>query len=359
MTIFNDNSVTCVPELLTELAHTITRQPQLAPYGCDEITESICALIQREFGPTHSIHFLPTGTAANVIALRALLHPTDAVICSDKSHLLRDECSAPTVLGAGAIIPIKSSDGKITPEQLTDALKDNHGTGAFHHPSVRMVSISQPTELGQVYSLAELRRLVSCAREHNLLVHVDGARLFYAAAALKCPLRACGLELGIDVLTVGLSKVGGLFGDILLFFSCPNSKDPLYTKRVQKQCLSLLDKTWMISSQANFLLQGERWRVVAATAIRLAKMLESEFTARGLCVSQKVESNAVFVKLSTELRAFLLERHTFYVWDFAEGISRFMLTAQHTKEDIKALLADVDEFLGRSTVQTWRDGSYG
>lgn len=184
-------------------------------YGGDEVSALAYEEFKRHFGEDIDVHYVFNGTAANVLCLNALLKSYEAVICSDQAHLHLDECAAPEKHLGCKLIPLSTTDGKITPEQVLQTLKRR---GDQHHAQPKVISITQPTELGTVYTIKEMQALVELAKANDLLVHVDGARFVNAAIHLQVDLKALTSGIGIDALSFGGTKNGLLGAEAVILF---------------------------------------------------------------------------------------------------------------------------------------------
>jgi threonine aldolase len=296
-------------------------------YGADEWTARAVARFREHFGREVEVLLAFNGTGANVVALAALLRPHEAVICTDFAHVHVDEAGAPERFIGCKLLPQPAHDGKLRPAQVLAALGD---VGDEHRVQPRVVSVSQATEWGTVYRPDELRSLAEVAHAQGLLLHVDGARLANAAAFLDVPLREAAA--GADVVTVGGTKSGLLYGDAVVFPA------PVAGARwVRKQATQLASKMRFVAAQFEALLADDLWlraaRAANAAARRLADGL-AELPEIELAVP--VETNGVFARVPPSLR----ERVPGYVWDEERSIVRWM-TAWDTSDD------DVDDFVRR------------
>lgn len=327
----SDNNAGIHPAVLAAIA--AANVGHVPAYGDDPYTRSAIERMREHFGSDAEVHFVFGGTGANALALRALAEPHQAVICTATAHIHVDECGAPEHFTGCKLLPVETRDGKLTREHVAREL---HGIGDEHHVQPRVVSISQATERGTVYSAAEIRELAEFAHAHGLVLHMDGARLANAAAALNVSLRAITTDAGVDALSFGGTKNGAMGAEAVLFLN--GTRVPAF-KFIRKQGMQLASKMRFIAVQLEALLTDDLWRKNAERANQMAARL-----ARGLATLPKielartVEANAVFARVPREYLGELCERFYFYVWDEATTEVRWM-TAFDTTE------ADVDDFI--------------
>ncbi|NDG88425.1 MAG: threonine aldolase, partial [Gammaproteobacteria bacterium] len=195
----------------------------MAPYGSDLWTQKACDALSEFFETKVQVYFLATGTAANALALAQLTSPTGAVVCHPFAHIRTDECGAPGFLNPGmGLIPCDGPQGKIAPASLSALLERSQD---LRHQPPRVLSLTQTTEVGTLYSLKELEALTQCARSKNLKIHMDGARLMNAIVAQDRSPADLTWRLGVDALALGGSKNGGGCGDAIIFFNSDIAND--------------------------------------------------------------------------------------------------------------------------------------
>ena len=339
----SDNGAGVLPEVMAALA--AANVGHAVAYGADPWTGRATAALRRELGAAE-VFFVFGGTGANVVALAGALLPHEAVVCAESAHLVLDECGAPERIVGCKLVPVPTPDGKLTPELVAPRLA---GAGDVHHAQPRLVSISQSTELGTVYRVEEIAALASFAHAHGLLLHVDGARLLNAAAALGVSLRELTGDAGIDLLSFGGTKAGLLYGEAVAVF------DPALAARypfARKQAGQLPSKMRFVAAQFEALLGGGLGLAAAAHANRMVRLLAERAAAvPGVAVPSAPEANAVFATLPRAAIAPLAERFAFYVWDEARDLVRWMTSFDTTEEDVAdfaaALAAAVADAEGR------------
>jgi threonine aldolase len=285
------------------------------------------------------VFFVFNGTAANCLGLKALTNSYHAVICAEAAHIYVDECGAPEKLTGCKLIPIPTQDGKLTVEAVRAAY---HGIGIEHHVQPRVVAITQCTEVGTVYKAEEIRQLARFAHERGMFLHMDGARIANAAASLALGLRQATRDLGVDVLSFGATKNGGMGAEAVVFF---DPKLAANFKFYRKQGMQLASKMRFLSAQFEALLKDGRWLRNAQHANRMAQLLKRELSKiPQVKVAYKVEANGVFVKVPRPAIAKLQKRYFFYMWDEAQSMVRWMCSWDTTEADVKQFVG----FLRRS-----------
>ena len=210
----SDNNAGVHPEVLEAIARA--NQGHVVAYGDDPYTRSAVAKFEEHFGSGIDVFFTFNGTGANVLGLQALNRPYHAVLCSDYAHIYTDECGAPEKHTGCKLIPLPHQDGKITVDAVRHAY---HGIGDQHHVQAHVISITQSTEMGTVYQPEEIQALADFAHEHEMFLHMDGARIANAAASLGQTLRQATRDLGVDVLSFGGTKNGIMGGEAVVFFN--------------------------------------------------------------------------------------------------------------------------------------------
>jgi len=332
----SDNNAGVHPEILEAVARA--NQGHVVAYGDDPYTLSAIAKFEEHFGTGISVFFTFNGTGANVLGLQAMMRPYHAVLCSDYAHIYTDECGAPEKHLGSKLIPLPQQDGKITVEQVKHAY---HGVGDQHHVQARVVSITQSTEMGTVYQPGEIQALARFAHDHDMYLHVDGARLANAAASLKQTLRQATRDLGVDVLSFGGTKNGIMGGEAVVFFDNALASDFLF---LRKQAMQLASKMRFIAVQFEALLTGDLWWRSAEHANRMAKVLEAEVRKiPRVRIVWKVEANGVFAQIPQHAIEKIKQRYFFYPWIEEECIVRWMCSFDTTAEDVREFAGCVAE----------------
>ncbi len=301
-------------------------------YGHDELTGSVERRFQDVFGGHSRAYMVWGGTAANVLSLRAMCRPWEAAICAQSAHLNVDEAGAPEAIAGTKLLSVPTEHGKLSPE-LVESLIER--LGDEHAVQPRVVSLSQSTELGTVYSLKEVAALGELAHSRGLLVHMDGARLCNAAAALGVSLRELSDQAGVDVLSFGGTKIGLLGAEAVVFLR--PGLDVGFA-HLRKQSLQLASKMRFLAAQFEALLRDELWLRLATHANAMAASLaEAIGGLGGVSISHPVDANAVFARIPRAAVAPLLERFQFYVWDERRSEVRWMCAWDTTDGDVAEL----------------------
>ncbi len=303
-------------------------------YGDDPFTSEAVKKFEAQFGSDIAVYFVFGGTGANVLGLKSMTVPYNAVICTASAHINVDECGAPENFTGCKLIPLETPDGKLTPERIRPYL---HSTRDQHHVQPRVVSISQATELGTVYTAREIEALALCAHESGLLLHMDGARIANAAASLDVSLKALTVEAGVDVLSFGGTKNGMMYGEAVVFFNREVAEDFRF---IRKQGMQLPSKMRFVSAQFAALLTDELWLENARHANRMAALLAQELERiPQLVITRRPEANGVFVRMPAEAIPIIQREYFFYVWDEQISEVRLMASYDTTEEDIRDFAA--------------------
>ena len=349
----SDNNAGAHPKVME--AMVAANADHASAYGNDPWTAAMEQQFRRLLGEEARVFLVFGGTGANVLGLKALTSSHHAILSSAQAHIQVDECGAPENYLGCKLVALPTPDGKIRPEQIEASLG---GLGNPHNVQPRVVSLSQATELGTVYSLEELRELTSCARAHGLRVHMDGARLANAAASLGASLKE--ITAGVDVLSFGATKNGLIYGEAVVVFDPQLAGEFAY---IRKQGMQLPSKMRFVAAQFQALLEDDLWLANAshanAMARRLAELVQGlpvtplpslrsavpRGGLPGLCLSRPVEANGVFCTIPRAVVAPLQERFPFYVWDEATCEVRWMTSFDTTVEDVDSLVAALKELL--------------
>lgn len=304
----SDNNAPIAPEILQAIL--AANAGDAVGYGEDAYTARAVERFRAHFGAQTDVLFAFNGTGANVVALAALLQPWQSVLVPASAHLQTDECAAFERFTGSKMIPIATSDGKLRPADLEPYLHAGHGV---HFPQPRALSISQVTEFGGLYEIDEIRDLCTFAHANGLLVHVDGARIANAAAALATTPRALTVDLGVDVLSFGGTKNGLMLGEAICFFDPALHRGA--AEYVRKQAMQLASKMRFIAAQFEALLTEDRWLTYAAHANAMTARLHARVRAiPAVRVTRPVRANAIFATLDRAAVERL--RGTFFFYDF-------------------------------------------
>lgn len=323
----SDNNAGIHPDILKAIIDANTGHA--IGYGEDPWCREAISLLKKEFGQNSEIYFALTGTGANILGLKSILHSFNSVLTAETSHINTDECGAPENFIGCKIIPIATSDGKIYPHQLENHL---HGFDFEHHSQPGLISITQSTEMGTLYRTEEIRALAELAHKNGMFLHMDGARLSNAAVSLELNFRDFTVDAGVDVLSFGGTKNGLMMGEAVIFF---NSELSRYTKYYRKQAAQLYSKMRFVGAQFIPYLKDGIWKKNAAHANNMAKLLENRLSKiPAIKITQKVESNGVFAILPKELIPILQKEYFFYTWDESRGEVRWMTSFDTTDEDV-------------------------
>ena len=303
------------------------------PYGADAWTEQAAAGLRETFGADDAFLVL-NGTGANILGLSLLLRRHEAVICAESAHINTDECGSPERLLGTKLLLVPAADGKITPELIADQLS---GRGDDHRSQPGVVAITQSTELGTCYTLAELRKMADFCRASDLRLYLDGARLANAAASLDCSLAE--LADCADALSFGGTKNGAMGAEALIVMRSDLAADAPYLRKQQTQ---LTSKMRFVAAQFSALLRDDLWRANATHANVMARRLaEGAAAVDGVEIVHPVQANAVFARLHPRHITTLQHDWTFHVWDEHESVVRWMTAFDTTQADVDTFLADI------------------
>jgi threonine aldolase len=334
----SDNNAGVHPDILKAIS--AANQGHVVGYGDDEYTHSAHALFKKQLGQDIEVFFVFNGTAANCLSLKALTNSYHAVICAEGAHIYVDECGAPEKFTGCKLVAVPAKNGKLTVDAVQSAY---HGVGDEHHVQPRAISITQSTEVGTVYRPSEIRALADFAHNHGMFLHVDGARIANAIAAQGLTLRQATRDVGIDVLSFGATKNGGLGAEAVVFF---NPELAVNFKFYRKQGMQLASKMRFISAQFEALFTNDLWLQNARHANRMAQLLKREINKiPQLKIIYNVEANGVFAQIPRKAIAKLQKRYFFYVWNEAQSVVRWMCSWDTTADDVKQFA----EFLRRSS----------
>ena len=334
----SDNNAGVHPEVLKALA--VVNQGHVVGYGDDPYTEEAVRLLKSHLGDGVEVFFVFNGTAANCLSLQALTRSFDAVICPADAHIYNDECGAPEKFTGCKLIPIATNDGKLSVEMVRRAC---HGVGDQHHVQPKVVSITQATEVGTVYRPEEIRALADFAHKRGMFLHVDGARIANAAAFLGMNLREITRDLGVDVLSLGATKNGGMGAEAVIFFNPALGRD---FKFYRKQGMQLASKMRFLAAQFTALFKDDLWLRNARHSNRMAQLLKRQVRdIPQLKIVYRTEANGIFAKVPSRAIAELQKRYFFYVWNEEQSVVRWMCSWDTTEADVKQFAEYVSKVL--------------
>jgi threonine aldolase len=330
----SDNNASVHPLVMQAIA--AANEGHTVAYGDDRYTKSAQQKIEKHFGTGTRAFMVFNGTAANVLSLSALTSPYHAVICAEAAHVYVDECGAPEKHTGCKLIPVPTVNGKLTVRAVESAY---HGIGDQHHVQPRAISITQSSEVGTVYKPQEIKALAKFAHDRDMFLHVDGARIANAAAALGLSLREATRDLGVDVLSCGGTKNGAMGAEAVLFFNKKLGADFRFQR---KQGMQLSSKMRFISAQFDALLTDDLWLRNAQRSNRMAKLLERELKKiPQVKIAYPVEANGVFAIIPRAAVRKILQSYFFYMWDEQQSMARWMCSFDTTEEDVLAFAAHV------------------
>ncbi len=337
----SDNNAPIAPEILQAIVDA--NDGDAVGYGHDPFTARAIDRLRAHFGDDTGVYFVFNGTGANVAALSCLVKPWEAVLCPSTAHLQTDECGAFERFTGSKVIPIPTADGKLQPADLEPYLHAGHDE---HFPQPRVITVSQTTEYGNLYEPEELRELCRFAHERGLLVHVDGARIANAAAALRTTPRAITKDLGVDVLSFGGTKNGLMLGEAVCFFKPALAAEAMPFAR--KQAMQLASKMRYVAAQFEALLTRDLWLKYASHANEMAqRLLAGVRGIPGIEITRPVRANAIFAKMERNAIARAQEKFFFYTFDESLPEVRWMTHWATTESDIDAFIAALREATAR------------
>ena len=309
-------------------------------YGDDKWTLHAELKFKEVFGPDIESLFVFNGTGANTVALQLLCRSFNSIICAETAHIYVDECGAPCKMTGAQIRPVKTENGKLTPELIKHYL---HGLGDQHHSQPKVIYISQCTELGTVYTIEELKELTDFAHSNKMFIHVDGARIANAAAFLNVSLKEMTTDIGIDILSFGGTKNGMMIGESIVIFNPTLFNE---AKFIRKQTSQLASKMRFISCQYIAYLENELWLNNASHANNMAKLLAQKLSKiQEIRFTQSVESNALFLQMPRQWIDELLKSYFFYFWNEDQNEIRFVTSFDTSEEDIDSLVKELKRII--------------
>jgi threonine aldolase len=328
----SDNNAGIHPDILKEIISS--NSGHVTGYGTDNYTEQAIELFKEHLGNSVETFFVFTGTAANVLGLSGITKSWNSVITASTAHLEGDECGAPEKFIGCKVLTVDTPDGKVTPDLIE---KHMHGLDFEHHSQPKVISITQPTEMGTVYTAVEISAIADFAHERGMLLHMDGARIANAAVSLNLPFKAFTTDAGVDVLSFGGTKNGMMFGESICFLKPGLSADFKY---IRKQGMQLASKMRFISAQYIGYFRNELWKICASNSNRMARILGEKLKQiPGIRVTQEVQSNGVFVIIPNDIAERIRASYFFYPWDEKRSEWRLMCSWDTEEEDIENFIA--------------------
>jgi threonine aldolase len=305
-------------------------------YGNDATSQRAEKAFKSIFGDDTASYMLFNGTGANAVALQACLRSYQAVLCAETAHIQVDECGAIEKFTQSKLLTIPTSDGKLSVSALEKYLL---AIGNTHHVQPRVISITNPTELGALYQLKEIKELSQWAHQHGMLLHLDGARLANACAALNCSLKMASKDCGVDILSFGGTKNGLMNAEAVIVF---NSELKAGMPFIRKQGMQLASKMRFIAAQFLAYFQNDLWLRNAQAANRMAQNLSQRIHEIPQCkLSRKTEANSVFSIWPRPLIEAMQKKHYFYLWNEATNEIRLVCSFDTQESDIENFVADL------------------
>lgn len=331
----SDNCSGIHPSILDAI--TLVNQEHSFPYGADDVTQRLEENVKELFCcNTLKVFPVCSGTAANIVALASVLHSYEGVICTESAHINTFECGSLEKLTGAKILPSLNKDGKL---DISSSEKYLEQLGDEHSVQPRVVSISQTTEFGTVYTLDELKTVSDFAHKNDLLLHVDGARLSNALVSLNTTTYEMVTNTGVDLLTFGGTKNGLLAGDLIVSF---NEKASKKMKFVRKQFGHLLSKMRFVSAQFLAYLNDDLYLKMAEHSNEMAKYFESRLKKFDFIeITSPVDSNMLFIKLPVSIANELSAKYLFHIFDKRNNVARFVTAFDTSKEDIDGFINEV------------------
>lgn len=303
---------------------------QAMAYGNDEYTKKAIDLCKQHFGANADVYFVFNGTGANVVGLSAMLNSYNAIICAQSAHIHVHECGATENATGSKMLLVPTTDGKITIDGIKKHMRE---IGFQHAVQPKVISITQATEWGTVYTPQEIKEIADFAHANDMFLHLDGARLANAAAYLNVPLRAITTDAGVDACSFGGTKNGMMFGEAVVFCNPTLGKNAKY---IRDQTMQLASKMRFISTQLIAMLSDDLWLKNAQHANKMAQFLADELCKiNGITLSQPVQINSIFPHMPPQYIAALQEHSFFHLWNTEKSVVRLMTSWATTEQEIR------------------------
>ncbi len=331
----SDNWAGACPEVMQAL---VNANAEYAPaYGDDQYTAKAKLAFKKLFGAQSETYFVYNGTAANILALSSVSHSFNAVICAEHAHINVDECGGFENFSGAKLLDIPTANGKLTPEMIRPFAKaDRHP----HQSVPNVISITQATEVGTIYTIEEIKELADFAHQNNLLLHIDGARIANAVVALDTDFKTMITDTGVDMLSFGGTKNGMMFGEAVVFLKPELAK---HFELFRKQGMQLHSKMRFISAQFIALLQNDVWKKNAQHANKMAEYLAKQLLKfPEINFSQNIESNGIWAVIPKDLATKMQDAHFFYPWNESKDEYRLMCSWDTTHEEIDTFIKSLE-----------------
>ncbi len=323
----SDNWSGVCPEVMQALQEVNPAHNEAYGELNDPVTEAAIEKFKQHFGEDIAVFFVYNGTAANVLGVGQLMRSYHAVVTARTAHLNEDECAAPEKFMGSKILELEPQEGKIRPGQVEPFL---NSIGFQHHAQPKVISISQVTEMGTIYTIKEIKALADFAHCHNMYLHMDGARIANAVVSLETDFRSITTDAGVDVLSFGGTKNGLMFGEVIIFFGKEKAKDFAY---LRKQGMQLHSKMRYIAAQFDRYLTDDLWKKNALQANLMAQKLAGELQKfPQLKIAQEVKANGVFCLMPAELIPQLQQDYFFHIWNESPETEYVNLVGEDTNK---------------------------
>ncbi|WP_415714605.1 threonine aldolase family protein [Maridesulfovibrio sp.] len=333
----SDNYSGVHPEIMQAIMEA--NENHMSSYGADPVSAEAVKLFKNIFGEQAKSFFLTTGTATNTLILRHLCKSWNSVICSHDAHINVDECGSPESMGI-KLMPAETENGKISVESIKPLIPSEPDV---HRAQPAVISITQNTELGTLYSISEIKSICDFAHSKGLYVHMDGARIANAATALGVSFKEMTVDCGVDVLSFGGTKNGCMCAEAAVFINPEAGENFEY---LRKQNMQLISKMRYVGAQFKALLTDELWKRNAGHSNAMASRLAEKAGAiAGVKITRPVEANGVFAIIPEHAVEKLQERFPFYIWDEQTGEVRWMTSWSTTDEDIDDFCTALKELI--------------
>ena len=314
-------------------------------YGEDSVTANFDKMVKDLFGPNAVGFPVFNGTGANVVALQAATKRWEAVICAASAHIHVDEGGAPEKIAGLKLWTVPTSNGKLTVEMVESQIFD---IGSVHRAQPGVISITQTTELGTLYPINEIKALAKLAKKNDLFLHLDGARISNAAAALGKSIREFTTDAGVDLVSLGGTKIGAMGAEAVIVTDITSHKGKALAESLpylRKSSMQLASKMRFMSAQLVALYENNAALAIAnakhanAMAAKLYDgVVEIAKHHPEISVENKAEANAVFPVLPEKVAEELVKKYRFYVWNQETGQVRWMCSWDTTEEDVDGIL---------------------